>query len=552
MIDDITLDETAAQLIYNWDDARLWYATSTPHRAHGYYIIVPSATQSAVADLVAWRESQGYDVTIATIEYITANVAGTDLAQKVRNYLRNNLPDIEYVLLVGTMYHIPFRNVVPFNDDPDSPYNDTGISPVPTDIYYAELTNHDTLSWDSDRDAYYGEVYNQDMEPYGDDNVDYHADVHLGRIPFTTGSNIQDICQKIIRFDSIVDENYKTAALLLGGLIYFENENYSNYPWIDGADNMELFMNDSICDRANTVYLYEKAGLKASPYPCTDSLCKSNQKSYWNNKGIMFEYNHGAPAGYARKIWTWDDGDGVAESGEIAFPWLLENSDVFDLDNNHPATTYLLSCWTGQPEVDGLGKYLLYRGSSSVVCATRIGWVPRHDSCLAHFYYSRLMRDTTASHGIIGNAYDLGRNDHMDVTGFWMNLYLFNLYGDPATRQFGKLVGMDNTPPLAPIVHAAKSGTNIVLTWHTVMTDTLGSAETMDCYVVYRNTAPDFIPGLADSIGMTTHPDTQYIDVGAVTGTNSYYYIVMAVDAAHNKSKKSNCAYALRKHVNEN
>lgn len=162
------------------------------------------------------------------------------------------------------------------------------------------------------------------------------------------------------------------------------------------------------------------------------------------------------------------------------------------------------------------------------------------------------MKDTTASNGIIGNAYDLGRNDHMDISGFWMNMYIFNLYGDPATRQFGRLVGMDGTPPSAPAVHAEKSGADITLTWNAVTTDTSGGAETMDCYVVYRNASPDFVPGPSDSLGMTTHPDTEYIDAGALTGVQNYYYIVMAVDAAGNKSKKSNMAYALRKNVNEN
>ncbi len=549
---DITSDEMAAKTIYNWHDARLWYTTDSPHRANGYYIILPSASQTAVDDLVAWRQSQGYDVNIITTEYISSISTGDDFCQQIRNYLRDNLSDIAYVLLVGTIVDIPMRSVVPFNNDPDSPYDNPEISPIPTDLYYAELTDHDTLSWNSDRDAYYGEVYNADMEPYGDDNVDYHADVHLGRIPFTTPSNVEDICEKVIRFDSITDRTYKTASLLAGGMIYFESENYSTYPRIDGADNMELLMNDSICDRTNSVYLYEKAGLDTCLYPNTDSLCRNNMKSYWNNKGIMFEYNHGSPQAYWRKIWTWDDGDGIAESAEIEWPLCLNYTDVFDLDNNHPATTYLLSCHCGKPEVDGLGKYLLYCGSSSVICATRIGWVPRHDSSLAHHYYNNLMKDTTASHGIIGDAYDLGRNDHMDATGFWMNTYVMNLYGDPATRQFGTLVGIDVTPPSAPYVYTEKSDDNIVLTWNKVTSDTLGSTETMNRYVVYRGTSPSFVPSQSDSIGATLHPETTYIDSGTLNTEENYYYLTKAVDEAGNKSKKSNMGYKFNKFVNEN
>ncbi len=437
LMDDITFDEIASKVIYNWHNAQNWYNTKTPKRANGYYVILPSALESAVADLVAYRQSQGYDVNVVTTEYIESNIAGDDSPQKIRNYLRANMADIEYVLLVGTYLDILLRSVVPFNNDPDSPYDDPNISPIPTDLYYAELTDHDSLSWNSDGDSYYGEVYNANMEPYGDDDPDYHADVHLGRIPYTTQSYIEDICEKSILFDSNSDRDYKTASLLAGGMIYFANENYSGYQRYDGADNMELLMNDSILDRSKAVYLYEKAGLNACPYPCTDSLTRNNMISYWNNKGIVFEYNHGSPYDYWRKVWTYDDGDSVPESAEMDWYKLLDYTDVYSLDNDHPATTYLLSCSCGKPEVNSLGKYLLHSGSSSVICATRTGWVPRHDSCLAHHFLNRLMKDTLSSKGVVGNAYDLGRNDHMDATGFWMNTYVFNLYGDPALRQFG-------------------------------------------------------------------------------------------------------------------
>ena len=446
LVDDITFDEVASEVIYNWHCAKNWYKTDTPKRANGYFIILPSTLETAVDDLVAYRQGQGYDVSVVTTEYIDSNIDGDDSPQKIRNYLRQNMADIEYVLLVGTMYDIPMRSVVPFNDDPDSPYDDPDVSPIPTDLYYAELTDHDSLSWNSDGDSYYGEVYNAAMQPYGDDDVDYHADVHLGRIPFTTQSNIEEICEKMILFDSNTNRYYKTSALLAGGMIYFESENYSSYPRIDGADNMELLMNDSILDRSKAVYLYEKAGLRACTYPCTDSLTRNSMISYWNNKGIVFEYNHGSPYDYWRKVWTYDDGDSIPENHEMQWYKCLDYTDVFSLDNDHPATTFLLSCSCGRPEVNSLGKYLLYRGSSSVICAMRTAWVPRHDSSLAHHFLNRLMKDTTSSNSIVGNAYDLGRNDHMDISGFWMNTYVFNLYGDPALHQLGiTLIGVEET-----------------------------------------------------------------------------------------------------------
>jgi hypothetical protein len=446
LIDDITFDEIAQELIYNWEDCQTWYATDSPKRANGYTIIIPSTLESTVDALVTCRQNQGYDVNVVTTEYIEANVSGDDLAQKIRNYLRNNMANIEYVLVVGYISDMPMRMCVPFNNDYDGPSNNLDYSPIPSDLYYAELTDPDSLSWNSDGDAYYGEVFNPDFEPVGDDNPDYHADVHVGRIPVSMQDVIEDICEKSIAFDSNTDLTYKTASLLAGGMIFFENENYQDYPEIDGADEMEELMDDEVLDRADAEYIYEKAGLITSPYPCTDSLTRDNMILYWNRKGIVYEYNHGSPYSYARKIWAWDDGDSVPESSEIQWPTCLYVTDVFGLDNEYPATTFLRSCLNGKPEEYGLGPQLLHYGSSAVISGSRVVYVILADqSGTPYYFFERLMEDTTTSHGIIGNAYDLARNDFMKSTGFWITAYTFNLYGDPALHQFGSVTGVEES-----------------------------------------------------------------------------------------------------------
>lgn len=447
---DISYDESAKKLIHNWEDAQRWYATDTPKRANGYYIIIPSNLISSVDTLVAYRQNQGYTVNVITREYIESNIQGDDTQQKIRNYLRNELAQLEYVLLVGVPAVMPWRKMVPFNNLLHSPYNDPDISPIPSDLYYAELTDHDTLSWNADRDSYYGEVYDANMQPNGEDSPDYHADVHLGRIPFDTPADIEAICEKMVAFDMDTDLAYKTSALLAGGMIYYENENYSGYPRLDGSDQMEWLMNDSVIDRNNAVYIYEKAGIRPSPYPCTDSLTNASMMSYWDNKGIVFEYNHGSPDGYWRKYWAWDDGDSIAETGEIQWPLCLYRTDVWQLDNLHPATTFLRSCLNGKPEVSNLASLLLLHGSSSVIAGSRVVWIPLTDPGLSNHFFEKLLQDTSESHGLIGNAYDLARTDYMDAIAFWINTYNFNLYGDPALSQFGRPAAVAELPRQPP------------------------------------------------------------------------------------------------------
>ncbi len=440
LMNDITFDAIAKETIYNWHDAHVWYHTDTPKRADGYTIIIPSALETSVDALVAYRQCQGFQVNIITKEYIQSNVAGSDLTQKIRNYLRAHLAEIEYVLIVGRSSDVPMRSICPWNNDPDSPYNNWDYSPIPSDLYYAELTDHDTLSWNSDRDALYGEVFTQDFQPIGDDDPDYHADVHLGRIPLSNQDSIEAICDKEIDFDGNSDLSYKTASLLAGALYYYENENNSGNSRNDGADYMEELMNGGVLDRTKAVYLYEKGGLGPCPYPCTDSLTRNNVIAYWQRKGVMYECHHGAPERYARKVWAWDDGDSIPENHEMQWPNSLHRDDVYQLDNDYPATTILRSCLCGKPEVTGLGAALLHNGSSAVISSSRVCWMSGLDrGGIPYHFYNRLMKDTTLSHGIIGDAYDMARTEFMDSCGFWVPAYHYNLWGDPALHQFGTI-----------------------------------------------------------------------------------------------------------------
>ncbi len=114
-------------------------------------------------------------------------------------------------------------------------------------------------------------------------------------------------------------------------------------------------------------------------------------------------------------------------------------------------------------------------------------------------------------------------------------------------------ISSDTTPPAAPYVtKVEKSYADVGLTWNRVMTDSMGNPEVMGCYVVYRGTAPSFVPGAADSITTVLHPETTYIDSSVLDSAASYYYLVTAVDSEMNRGSKSNMGYVFRKFINEN
>jgi len=68
---------------------------------------------------------------------------------------------------------------------------------------------------------------------------------------------------------------------------------------------------------------------------------------------------------------------------------------------------------------------------------------------------------------------------------------------------------------------------DIRLIWSPVTADTAGRPITVDSYVVYRDTVPDFAPGLTKELATTT--DTTYLDANAGGNSNvSYFYYVNA------------------------
>jgi hypothetical protein len=122
--------------------------------------------------------------------------------------------------------------------------------------------------------------------------------------------------------------------------------------------------------------------------------------------------------------------------------------------------------------------------------------------------------------------------------GYYM-LFIVNSNGVPSVAPFIRLPAgyEDSQPPTSPagLTAVAASFSTINLSW-TASTDNVGVIG----YNVYRSTTSGFTPTAANLIGQTT--GTAYSDGGLGTGT--FYYQVIARDAAGNTSPPSNEASA--------
>ncbi len=92
--------------------------------------------------------------------------------------------------------------------------------------------------------------------------------------------------------------------------------------------------------------------------------------------------------------------------------------------------------------------------------------------------------------------------------------------------------------PVSDLTVAPDRG--IRLSWSAVTADTVGQAVSVDYYVVYRDTLPDFTASLASSLAAVEQAG--YLDTAAAVGISgkNHYYLVRAVDDLGAKSAASN------------
>jgi glycosidase len=97
--------------------------------------------------------------------------------------------------------------------------------------------------------------------------------------------------------------------------------------------------------------------------------------------------------------------------------------------------------------------------------------------------------------------------------------------------------------PASAVVSGARTGSNVVLSWSPVVTDTQGGQELATVYEVYRGTVSNFTPNLGSKIGETAPPPfgssdgkITFTDANANATNVAYYYIVRSCNGAGNCS----------------
>lgn len=331
MIDNLpSTEQTAKEIILNYDQAKNWYSNAPGGREqYDYVIITLDSLTSAVTPLADWESAKGRNVNIVTTSWIDSNYDGWDLSAKMRAFLLEKYPSSEWgitdVCLIGDVNDVPMRTTA---QEPE------------TDYYYAELSLPDSQSWDHNGNHQYGE---------NSDPIDFEAEVNVGRIPWSDPDTVQSICEKTVAFEQNTDDSFKKNILLLGTFFWDDTDN---------AVLMEAKVNQPWMSDWTMTRMYE---VPQSTYPCDYNCNYANVQSIWST------------GSYAFVDWA---GHGSPEAAYELYPQqpFVDETTCTSLNDQYPSIVFADSCSNSDTDFLNIGQAMLKQGAIGFLGSNKIAY----------------------------------------------------------------------------------------------------------------------------------------------------------------------------------
>lgn len=425
LIDNVIIDnlprmeKLAEDFILNYDQAADWYPVDGGQKGISDFVIITlESLVSTVAPLVSWEIAKGRTAQVVTTSWINTEYSGYDLAEKIRNFLRDKYPQSEWgiqdALIIGHVNDIPMRLTA----------QDWGYGRVKTDLYYAELSYHDSLSWDSDGDHQWGE----DTDP-----IDFYSEINIGRIPWSGATDVANICQKTIAYEQNQDPEFKKNILLLGG--YFWNDDPN--PITDNAVLMETKIDHPWMADWSKTRMYEQNSQCWSTYDCDYPLLNSNVRSVWSSGKFAFVNwaGHGSPTS-----------SHIYGAGAPAF---ISNSDCSYLNDDYPSIIFADACSNANPDYLNIGQAMIRQGAVGFLGATQVaggmpGWADPYDGSSQSLDYFFTTYVTSGDY-TFGEAHQRALRD-MYVNSLWGGAVYYQMF------QWGSIWGNPDLAMSGPVM----------------------------------------------------------------------------------------------------
>ena len=226
---------------------------------------------------VEFNTRRGMRTKVMNISDIQQNGTGRDLAEKVRNTIKDEYEQhkIIFVALGGDVAsgssNIPCRQLyAEFYDHNKTPDRYYELEPA-SDLYFGTLDGN----WDNDNDATYGEVGEEDM----------FWEVFVSRMPCDNATHLSNMINKTVKYS---EQPVKENACNFLGLGEFLWNDYGVDVW--GAMEIDLFIGYKTNNGYNT-------------YGITDNFDitrlddrTNNAASSWNSSDLTTTFNQSKPA----------------------------------------------------------------------------------------------------------------------------------------------------------------------------------------------------------------------------------------------------------------
>ncbi len=427
------------------------------------YIILTTQNLLPGAELFKKYREKDFNVSIVTLSGI-----GSSEPEKIRTYLINHFRN-GYLLIIGSEKTIPRPAMYPSEKVHTHSYN--GPSKTETDIYYGLLSEN----IDKDRDGFPGELW--------DDRMSVKPDLIVGRIPFDTNEEVKEVFESTVNFES----NPPDKAVLAASFISCPGEVYQGAKIFngDGAREEELI---SRMLPVKSVKLYDKSGDFPTIYKCELNLTKENFYNAIADSAFTDWVAHGSPDAAYNEIWHDKNHNGIPDDG-YEFKSFISKDDDFTTNG-----IFFSGSCLNENGSNNLGSVLLKKGAVSFVGSTEISFSPSYftkkndggTGSMNYYFVKNLVNGETVGQALY-NSFEyffnnLLFNDIEDpCEGSLMDIYDYNIYGDPALRwNFKKEKTTDDV-----ISKSGKSPVSIDITGNRKITINLGIPKEENLFMLF-------------------------------------------------------------------
>ncbi|MDR2056992.1 MAG: C25 family cysteine peptidase [Dysgonamonadaceae bacterium] len=380
-----------------------------------YIIITNNALKPAFQPLADWKTKKGVFTLIQTVEEIAGNYQGSDLSEKIRNYIINarfKWGDGLYILLGGDVNVVPARML-------------KGSSDLfyPADMYYATYIG----SWNENRNNLFKET---------GDAVDYSLGVILGRASVENMEEATVFVNKIITYEkaaNISDLNYFKNNLYsvayMAYSIYMNSTRLWSYYFMQEIKN---YTNTYVSTNIRNKFITDNANCLGDTIRYSERPCPGGDIEL-NHDNFLSTLNSGANLGIGKFHFIYHKDHGSSQAigtSSIDKGQSVTKSDIMSLTNGPSYQIFMSgSCKSANFKYDCIAEAYLTNsngGGVAYIGNTDDGY--RGEYPQLRYFCDALY--VTTNHPSIGR-YDIGSAFQNIIKKAYRENWRLHLLGDP-------------------------------------------------------------------------------------------------------------------------